>query len=105
MALLYARNHIPYEGIGTLYSGADCHAVRSWASVPDRPASIVDLAAIAASQQANILDIHHGRTFTSAAFRETEIELMVETRGPEAVEALLRTMAAKGYQAQPFKFE
>ena len=73
--------------------------------VPDRPASIVDLAAIAASQQANILDIHHGRTFTSAAFRETEIELMVETRGPEAVEALLRTMAAKGYQAQPFKFE
>jgi threonine dehydratase len=73
--------------------------------VPDRPASIVDLAAIAASQQANILDIHHGRTFTSAAFRETEIELMVETRGPEAVEALLRTMAEKGYQAQPFKFE
>jgi hypothetical protein len=48
---------------------------------------------------------HHGRTFTSAAFRETEIELMVETRGPEAVEALLRTMAEKGYQAQPFKFE
>jgi threonine dehydratase len=73
--------------------------------VPDRPARIVDLAAIAASQKANILDIHHGRTFTSAAFRETEIELMVETRGPEAVEALLRTMAAKGYQAQPFKFE
>ena len=73
--------------------------------VPDRPGSIVDLAAIAASQKANILDIHHGRTFTSAAFRETEIELMVETRGPEAVEALLRTMAAKGYQAQPFKFE
>ena len=38
---------------------------------------------------------HHGRTFTSAAFRETEIELMVETRGPEAVEALLRTMAER----------
>jgi threonine dehydratase len=63
--------------------------------VPDRPARIVDLAAIAASQKANILDIHHGRTFTSAAFRETEIELMVETRGPEAVEALLRTMAER----------
>jgi hypothetical protein len=73
--------------------------------VPDRPASIVDSAAIAGSQQANILDIHHGRTFTSAAFRETEIELMVETRGPAAVEALLWTMAKKGYQAQPFKFE
>ena len=36
--------------------------------VPDRPASIVDLAAIAASQQANILDIHHGRTFRRPHF-------------------------------------
>jgi threonine dehydratase len=73
--------------------------------MPDRPASIVDLATIAASQQVNILDIHHGRTFTSAAFRETEIELMVETRGPEAVESLLQAIAAKGYQAQFFTFQ
>ncbi|HEX5958066.1 MAG TPA: threonine ammonia-lyase [Hyphomicrobiaceae bacterium] len=73
--------------------------------VPDRPASIVDLAAIAASQHANILDIHHGRTFTSAAFRETEIELMVETRGPETIEALLQAVAARGYQARSFSFE
>jgi threonine dehydratase len=73
--------------------------------VPDRPSSIVDLTAIAASLQANILDIHHGRTFTSASFRETEIDLMVETRGPEAVEALLERIVAKGYQAQSFTFE
>jgi threonine dehydratase len=73
--------------------------------VPDRPSSIVDLAAIAASLQANVLDIHHGRTFTSASFRETEIELMVETRGPEAVGALLDRIVAKGYQAQSFTFE
>jgi threonine dehydratase len=37
-------------------------------TVPDRPASIVDLAAIAASQKANILDIHHGRTFRRPHF-------------------------------------
>jgi threonine dehydratase len=73
--------------------------------VPDRPASIVDLATIAASQQANILDIHHGRTFTSASFREREVELMVETRGPEAVQTLLQTIAAKGYQVRSFAFE
>jgi threonine dehydratase len=75
------------------------------AIVPDRPASIVDLAAIAAAQQANILDIHHGRTFTSASFRETEIELMVETRGVEAIEALLQAIDARGYQARSFSFE
>jgi threonine dehydratase len=73
--------------------------------VPDRPASIVDLAAIAASQKINILDIHHGRTFTSASFRETEIELMVETRGSESIEGLLRMILAKGYQAQSFTFQ
>jgi threonine dehydratase len=73
--------------------------------MPDRPGSIVDLAAIAASQKAGILDIHHGRTFTSASFRETEIELMVETRGPEAVDALLEQIAAKGYRVQMFTFE
>ena len=75
------------------------------AVVPDRPGSIADLAAIAASQQANILDIHHGRTFTSAQYRETEVELMVETRGPEAVEAILKAIGAKGYQARSFAFE
>lgn len=73
--------------------------------VPDRPGSIAELAAIAADQQANILDIHHGRTFTSARYRETEIELTVETRGPDAVEAMLKAIAAKGYQARSFVFD
>jgi threonine dehydratase len=59
--------------------------------VPNRPGSIADLAAIAASLKANILDIHHRRTFNTADFRETEVDVMVETRGPEAVEALYDT--------------
>ncbi|MBL8527352.1 MAG: threonine ammonia-lyase, partial [Burkholderiales bacterium] len=73
--------------------------------VPDRPGSIAELAAIAAGEQANILDIRHGRTFTSAEYRETEVELMVETRGPDAVEAMLQAMAAKGYEARSFAFD
>ncbi len=73
--------------------------------VPDRPGSIAELAIIAAEQQANILDIHHGRTFTSARYRETEIELMVETRGADAVAAMLQAIAAKGYTARSFAFE
>lgn len=73
--------------------------------VPDRPASIVDLAAIAASERTNILDIHHGRTFTSASLRETEIELTLETRGSDAVRALGRAIADKGYKVTSFAFE
>ena len=45
---------------------------------PDRPGSMADLAGIAASHEANILDIHHGSPFTSAQYRETEIDLTVE---------------------------
>jgi threonine dehydratase len=74
-------------------------------TVPDRPGSIADLAAIAAAQQANILDIHQRRTFNLADVRETEIDLMVETRGPEVVEAMLKAIAAKGYQARSFAFD
>jgi hypothetical protein len=37
--------------------------------------------------------------------RETEIELMVETRGYGVVESLLPAISARGYQAQMFTFE
>ena len=68
--------------------------------VPDRPDSIAKIAGMAAAEKAHILDIHHRRVFNSAAYRETELELLVETPGPEQIEALLRAMSAQGYRAQ-----
>jgi threonine dehydratase len=72
---------------------------------PDRPGSMADLAAIAASHEANILDIHHGSPFTSAQYRETEIDLTVEIAGPETGQALLQAFQARGYQARAFTLE
>jgi threonine dehydratase len=72
---------------------------------PDRPGSITEITRIAADQQAHILDIHHARTFTSAQFREVEVELLVETRGREQANALLKAIAAQGYKATAFKLE
>jgi threonine dehydratase len=74
-------------------------------TAPDRPGSIADLAAIAAQEGANILDIHQRRTFNLADVRETDIDMIVETRGPEQVEALVKAIGAKGYQARSFAFE
>jgi threonine dehydratase len=74
-------------------------------TVPDRPASIADLAAIAVAENANILDIHQRRTFNLADVRETEVDLVVETRGPEVVKAMIKALAAKGYEARSFAFE
>jgi threonine dehydratase len=72
---------------------------------PDRPGSMADIAGIAASHEANILDIHHGSPFTSAQYRETEIDLTVELAGPDEAQALLQAFMARGYQAQAFSLE
>ena len=68
--------------------------------VPDRPDSLTKIAGMAAAEKAHVLDVHHGRVFNSAAYRETELELLVETPGPEQTEALLRAITAQGYRAQ-----
>jgi threonine dehydratase len=67
--------------------------------VPDRPDSLTKIAALAAAESAHILDVHHGRAFNSAAYRETELELVVETPGPKQTEALLKAIVAQGYRA------
>lgn len=72
---------------------------------PDRPGSMADVAGIAAAHEANILDIQHGSPFTSAQYRETEIDLTVEIAGPETAQALLKAFEARGYKAQSFKLE
>jgi threonine dehydratase len=66
-------------------------------TVPDRPHSVAIIAGLAATEKASILDIHHGRVFNSASYRETELELLIETPGPEQTEALLRAITAQGY--------
>jgi threonine dehydratase len=73
--------------------------------VPDRPESIAQLAAIASAEHANILDIHQRRTFNLADVRETEIEMVLETRGPQVVKAMLAAITQKGYEARSFEFE
>ena len=66
---------------------------------------MADLAGVAASHEANILDIHHGSPFTSAQYRETEIDLTVELAGPDQAQALLQAFVARGYQACSFSLE
>jgi threonine dehydratase len=66
--------------------------------VPDRAGSFVDLSQIAADHKANVIDVHQSRTFTSAAHRDKEIELLVEVRGPEVAAKMLEAIKAKGYE-------
>ncbi len=68
--------------------------------VPDRPDSVAKIGVLAAAEKAHILDIHHRRTFNSTSYRETELELLVETPGAKETQALLQAINAQGYRTQ-----
>jgi len=49
---------------------------------------------------ANIDEVHHQRAFTLLAAQNVEIELVVQTRGREHVQALLQALREAGFQAE-----
>jgi threonine dehydratase len=65
--------------------------------VPDRPGSLAGVLAAVAAERANVLEVHHIRAFLEGAIGDTEIELTLETRGPDHIETLLAALKAKGY--------
>ena len=66
--------------------------------LPDRPGALVDLARIISEQGANIYAVAHDRTSRDIAMGDAEIEIELETRGPEHAESLLEALAERGYE-------
>lgn len=60
--------------------------------VPDKPDSIVRLATLAAQQGANILHITQNRHAGEVELGETEVELVLETKGREHVAEIVKTL-------------
>jgi threonine dehydratase len=75
----------------------DGRLVRLTVTVPDRPGSLAVLTQLVAQQRANVVEIHHNRTFTKAALGDTVVELVLETRGPDHIADLVQKLAAAGY--------
>lgn len=65
--------------------------------VPDKPSSIAALAAIVAEQHANIEQIAQNRQAGEVALEETEIELLLQTRGAEHVAEIVEAIRERGY--------
>ena len=63
----------------------------------DRPGALDDLLDVLSEARANIYAIQHDRTNRDIAMNAAEVELDLETRGLEHVEALLGEMAESGY--------
>ena len=68
--------------------------------VPDRPGGLQKLLASVAANGANVIDVHHERWLNKASIGEVEIDLSLETRSSEHVNALIEELRREGYEVK-----
>lgn len=66
--------------------------------LPDAPGALAELTSIVGRLRANIIEIEHTRAFRELTLNETEVELSLETRGPEHVEEILEALREAGFR-------
>ncbi len=71
--------------------------------LPDQPGALEGLIEIIADHQANIYEIHHERTSREIGMSDTEVEIELETHGPDHAEGLLATLRESGYVVDVLK--
>ena len=65
--------------------------------LPDRPGQLARVAELISEANANVVEVLHTRHGRNALISDVEIELSVETRGPEHVERVLSHLIEAGY--------
>jgi threonine dehydratase len=65
--------------------------------IPDRPGGLATLLAVVARQGANVLDVEHLRDGMDLHVRETAVQLVLQTRGPDHDDAILDAVRSAGY--------
>jgi len=65
--------------------------------LPDRPGSLAGLVARLGDLAANVLDIEHSRISGALPLGEVDVEVSLETRGPEHREHVIAQLAAAGF--------
>ncbi|MEV4192375.1 threonine ammonia-lyase [Streptomyces toxytricini] len=65
--------------------------------VADRPGALAGLLAVLSDTDANVLDVSHVRTDPRLGLAEVEVELHLETKGPEHCAAVARALHGAGY--------
>jgi threonine dehydratase len=66
----------------------------------DRPGALEELTDIIADRRANIYAIQHDRTSRDVAMNDAEVELDIETRGPDHVDDLVAALEEHGYAVE-----
>ena len=68
----------------------------------DLPGTLARITAIVAEAGANIDEVHHQRAFSTLAGQNAEIELVLQTRNREHIEAVLQALRGAGFEAQGY---
>jgi threonine dehydratase len=71
-----------------------------WTVVPDRPGALAALLRLVAEQGANVVDVEHIREGVELHVRETAIELVLQTDGPEHSKRILEAVRAEGFSTR-----
>lgn len=74
--------------------------VRLAVETPDVPGTLAQLTGILGDLDSNIVDVVHQRAFGASSVRATRIEFVLQMRGEEQVEVVIRTLKEAGYDAQ-----
>ena len=69
-------------------------------SARDVPGTLAKITATVARAGANIDEVHHQRAFTTLAAQNVEVELVIQTRGPQHIADVMAALTAAGLQAQ-----
>jgi threonine dehydratase len=75
----------------------DGRLVRINVALQDRPGQLARVSAVIANLRANVIEVNHSRAF-SDRFGDTVLQLVLETRGKDHVEEILRALRERGYQ-------
>jgi threonine dehydratase len=65
--------------------------------VPDRPGALAGLLAVVAEHGGNVVDVEHLRDGIDLHVRETAINLVLQTRGPDASQEIVDAARAEGF--------
>lgn len=65
--------------------------------IPDRPGQLARVATVIGNIGANIVEVHHQRVFTDLPAKGTVLDLVIETRDREHLQATVEALKAAGY--------
>ncbi len=74
--------------------------VRLIVELRDVPGALAEITRLIGSEDANVIEVHHRRAFSSLSLQSAEVELVLHTRGVEHATRLNEVLRLEGYRVR-----